>query len=142
MKTIIPCKITFSEADEVWYVEAPDLYSGPITYGETIELAKAMAVDALTGLLESYIDEGKKIVISPLCDDPDWYPIEPAPGVAFALWLRNKRKEAGMTLTDVADRLGVKYQVYQKLENPVTANPTLKTLKKLEKVFGETLVAV
>ena len=42
-----------------------------------------------------------------------------------------------MTLTDTADRLGVKYQAYKKLENPRTANPTLKTLKKLEKVFGE-----
>ncbi len=41
-----------------------------------------------------------------------------------------------MTLTDVADKLGVKYQVYQKLENPETANPTLKTLKKIEKVFA------
>jgi len=38
--------------------------------------------------------------------------------------------------------MGVKYQVYQKLENPKTANPTLKTLKKLEVIFGQELVAV
>ena len=71
-----------------------------------------------------------------------WYAIEPAPSVAFALWLRRRRKESGLTLSEVADRLGVKYQVYQKLENPETANPTLKTLKRLEKVLGEELVAV
>ncbi len=68
--------------------------------------------------------------------------IEPEPSVAFAYWLRSKRAASGMTLTDVADKLGVKYQVYQKLENPETANPTLKTLKKIEKVFGDTLVLI
>jgi antitoxin HicB len=47
-----------------------------------------------------------------------------------------------MTLTDVADKLGVKYQVYQKLEDPAKTNPTLKTLAKLEKVFGERIVAL
>jgi antitoxin HicB len=47
-----------------------------------------------------------------------------------------------MTLADAADRMGVKYQVYQKLENPRTANPTLKTLKKLEHIFNEELVMV
>ena len=47
-----------------------------------------------------------------------------------------------MTLAEVAEKMGVKYQVYQKLENPKTANPTLKTLKKLEVIFGQELVAV
>ncbi|MDR3171389.1 MAG: helix-turn-helix transcriptional regulator [Treponema sp.] len=47
-----------------------------------------------------------------------------------------------MTLADVADKMGVKYQVYQKLENPHTANPTLKTLKKLERIFDTELVAL
>jgi antitoxin HicB len=47
-----------------------------------------------------------------------------------------------MTLAEVAEKMGVKYQVYQKLENPRTANPTLKTLKKLETIFGQELVAV
>lgn len=70
----------------------------------------------------------------------DIYPIEPAPGTAFALWLRNTRKKSGLTLSDVAEKLGVKYQVYQKLENPGLSNPTLKTLRKLEKVFNETIL--
>jgi len=47
-----------------------------------------------------------------------------------------------MTLAEVADKMGVKYQVYQKLENPRTANPTLKTLKKLETIFGQEIVTV
>jgi antitoxin HicB len=47
-----------------------------------------------------------------------------------------------MSLKDVANRMGVKYQVYQKLENPKTANPTLKTLKKLEQIFDTELISV
>jgi transcriptional regulator with XRE-family HTH domain len=47
-----------------------------------------------------------------------------------------------MTLTDIAGKMGVKYQVYQKLENPDTANPTLKTLKKLERIFDTELAAL
>jgi antitoxin HicB len=38
--------------------------------------------------------------------------------------------------------MGVKYQVYQKLENPRTTNPTLKTLKKLEELFHKEIVMV
>jgi antitoxin HicB len=47
-----------------------------------------------------------------------------------------------MSLADVAEKMGVKYQVYQKLENPRTANPTLKTLAKIEQVFGDELIAL
>ena len=63
-------------------------------------------------------------------------------GLAFALRMKELRKSNNMTLADAAEKMGVKYQVYQKLENPRTANPTLKTLRKIEKIFGEELVAL
>jgi antitoxin HicB len=47
-----------------------------------------------------------------------------------------------MTLADVAEKMGVRYQVYQKLENPRTANPTLKTIRKIEQVFDRKLVTL
>jgi antitoxin HicB len=142
MKTAIPCRIYYSEEDSVWYVEAPGFYEGIMTDGESLEEAKAMAADAITGLIESYIDRQIPFNVPATVEAPDIYAIEPAPSVSFALWLRAKRKASGMTLTDVADKLGVKYQVYQRLEDPAKTNPTLKTLAKLEKVFGETLIAV
>jgi predicted RNase H-like HicB family nuclease/DNA-binding XRE family transcriptional regulator len=143
MKIAIPCRITHSLEDSCWYVESlPGLYSGIMTYGDSLDAAKEMASEALSGLLEVFMGEGRDIELPSLPEGPDWYAIEPSPSVAFALWLRSRRKAAGLTLTEVADRLGVKYQVYQKLENPETANPTLKTMKRLEKVFGEELVAV
>jgi predicted RNase H-like HicB family nuclease/DNA-binding XRE family transcriptional regulator len=143
MKLAIPCKIYHSDEDSTWYVEStPGLYSGLLTYGDSLEHAKEMASEALTGLLLSFLDHDQKIETPECPAKPDWYLIEPAPSVAFAVWLRNVRAASGKTLTEVADELGVKYQVYQKLENPETANPTLKTIKRLEKVFGVELVAV
>jgi antitoxin HicB len=126
----------------MWYVEAPGFCEGIMTYGESLAQAKDMASDAITALIESYIGRQIPVEVPAASDAPDIYLIEPAPSVSFALWLREKRKASGMTLTDVADKLGVKYQVYQKLEDPSKTNPTLKTLAKLEKVFGERLIAV
>ncbi|MDR3335079.1 MAG: hypothetical protein LBT13_09390 [Treponema sp.] len=49
MKTNIPCKITYSEADKCWYVESPGFYDSIMTYGDTLDNAKAMAKEAVTG---------------------------------------------------------------------------------------------
>jgi antitoxin HicB len=39
--------------------------------------------------------------------------------------------------TEVARQLNISYQVYQRLENPRKANPTIKTLEKIARVFGK-----
>jgi antitoxin HicB len=139
MKTAYPALFKWDEADKAYNVSFPDL-PGCLTFGETREEAEFMAQDALSGYLMSVISRGHEF------NEPSPFEsavmIEPVPSVSFALWLRAKRRESGMTLTEVADKLGVKYQVYQKLENPETANPTLKTMKRLEKVFGVELVGV
>ena len=142
MKTVIPCKIHYSKSDKCWYVECPKFYDGYITYGNSIDEAKAMASEAISGLLESYLEHGDKFTIPKRTSDRGWYNIEISPSLAFSLWLRNARISRNMTLAEVAEKMGVKYQVYQKLENPRTANPTLKTLKKLEEIFNKELIAV
>ena len=142
MKTVIPCRINYSKSDKCWYVESPGFYEGYITYGDSLDEARAMASEAIAGLLESYLEHGDKFTIPKITSTRGWYNIEIEPGLAFALWLRNARLSNNMTLADAAEKMGVKYQVYQKLENPKTANPTLKTLKKLEKIFGQELVAI
>jgi antitoxin HicB len=139
MKLAYPAIITRTKKDEAYLVEFPDL-PGCLTEGTDMEDARTMAVEALSGYLMSVI-EGD-LAFNPPSKVRGAVMIEPEPSVAFAYWLRSKRKASGMTLTDVADKLGVKYQVYQKLENPETSNPTLRTLKRLEKVFGEELVGV
>ena len=142
MKTVIPCKITYSKSDKCWYVESPGFYDGYITYGNTMEKAKAMAGEAISGLLESYLEHGDKFIVPKGGTSSAWHNIEIDSGLAFALWLRNARMSRNMTLAEAAEKMGVKYQAYQKLENPRTANPTLKTLIKLESLFGQELVAV
>jgi antitoxin HicB len=97
---------------------------------------------AVPGLLESHIDHDDDFAIPEMPKNSDWYAIPLESGLAFSLWLRNERKAHNMTLAEVAEKMGVKYQVYQKLENPRTANPTLKTLKKIESIFGKELVAI
>jgi antitoxin HicB len=139
MKIAYPATFTYLEEDLAFLVEFPDL-PGCLTEGDTLEQAKEMASEALTGYLEAVIDRDIPFSAPSIIEGAIM--IEPEPSVAFALWLRNQRKQSNMTLTEVADKLGVKYQVYQKLENPDTANPTLKTIKKLEKVFGVELLAV
>lgn len=141
MKTAYPANIVWSDGDKVFEVSFID-FPGCITFGATLEEAKSMAADALTGVLESMIDRNIDLPIASNAQDRNSILIEPEHSVSFALWLRTRRKASGMTLTDIADKLGVKYQVYQKLEDPAKTNPTLKTLAKIEKVFGERIVVI
>ncbi len=142
MKTIVSCKITYSEKDKCWYVEAPGFYNGIMTDGKTLEHAKEMAREAVSGLIETYLEQNISFSIPSMNNDADYYAVPLEPNVSFALWLRNQRKSHNMSQADVAEKMGVKYQVYQKLENPRTANPTLKTLCKIERIFGDELLAL
>ena len=135
-----PANIIRSEEDKVYEVDFPDL-PGCLTYGETMEEAKTYAAEALTGYLESVISREVDFK-QPSRIRKGMYSIEQEKPVAFVLWLRTKRKESGMTLKDAAEKLGVKYQVYQKLEDPAKTNPTLKTIDRLEHLFNERLVSV
>jgi len=137
MKTIIPCKITYSETDKCWYVEAPGFYDGIMTHGTSLEHAKEMAAEAASGIIETCLEQDIPFSVPQMFDDPDCHAIPLEAGLAFALWMRRRREARNMTLAEVAAKMGVKYQMCQKLENPRTANPTLKTLRKIEKVFGD-----
>lgn len=101
-----------------------------------------MASEALTGTLLTLIDKGREIPTPSTLKGANIHLVGPEKTVAFALWLRDQRRKAGMTQTEVADKLGVKYQVYQRLEDPERANPTLKTIQRLERVFGQRLITV
>jgi predicted RNase H-like HicB family nuclease len=78
MKTAIPCKISYSDKDTCWYVESPGFYSGILTYGGTLEEAKKMAAEAVSGLLESYLEHGDTFTIPSMPDLPGWHNIIPS----------------------------------------------------------------
>ena len=136
-----PAVIEYDSEDDAYNVIFPDL-PGCFAFGDTLEEAKANAEEALSAYLES-IDSRKLKIPEPSerqCDNIA--NIEPDTRVGFAIWLKKQREARGLYQSDIADQLGITYQTYQRIEDPVKSNPTLKTILKLEKVFRHRLVHV
>jgi len=72
----------------------------------------------------------------------DVYWISPDKNGSFAIWLKKSREKLGLSQKQIAKKLKIAYQAYQKFENPIKSNPTLKTIIRLEKVFHEDLIQV
>ncbi len=107
------------------------------TWGETVEQAIANAEEALNGCLESDFERGFKIPDPAVIKGRSIHYIPVKPHIAVALMLRKLR--AGKTQQEVARKLQISFQVYQRLENPRKANPTIKTLKKVARAYGKHL---
>ena len=134
-----PAVLEYADEDHVYNVRFPDL-PGCLTHGETIEVDREMAKGALTGYLQP-IDVRKLRIPNPskLAGDEIVY-VKPETPVAFAIWLRKQREILELSQSDVAKRLGIKYQTYQRIESPTKTNPTLRTIMKLEKVLNQKLI--
>ncbi len=79
----------------------------------------------------------------PLFTGKNMYHIHPDRRFAFAAWLKlKKRAEKGLSQKKAVELMGINFQSYQKYENPKTANPTLKTIERIEKVMGEALLTI
>jgi len=120
------------EGDE-YIAQFPDM-PNIVTCGFTHEEALAMAKEALDGCLEVDISHGNEI---PPPSYTNGYPVSVASHIALSLRLRELR--GSQSQTDIAQKLGLKYQTYQRLENPRKANPTVKTLEKIARVYGREL---
>jgi len=120
------------EGDE-YIAQFPDM-PNVATCGFTHEEALAMAKEALEGCLESDISHGNEI---PPPAFSGGYPVSVASHIALSLRLRELR--GNQSQTDIAQKLGLTYQAYQRLENPRKANPTVKTLEKIAHVYGREL---
>ena len=120
------------EGDE-YIAQFPNM-TNVVTCGFTHEEALAMAKEALEGCLESDISHGNEI---PPPAYAEGYPVAVASHIALSLRLRELR--GNQSQTDIAQKLGLTYQAYQRLENPRKANPTVKTLEKIARVYGREL---
>jgi antitoxin HicB len=120
--------------DDTFLVTFPDL-ENVVTFGATIEEAILNAEDALNGCLASDFERNFTIPEPSDLSGEEIHQITVAPHVAVAIMLRKLRADA--TQVEIARRLDISYQVYQRLENPSKANPTLKTLEKIARVFGK-----
>ena len=116
-----------------YIAQFPDM-TNIITCGFSKDEALAMAKEALDGCLEADISQGNTI---PKPSFKKGHPITVANHIAVAMQLRELRGEQSQT--DVAKKLGLSYQAYQRLENPRKSNPTIKTLERIAHVFGRDL---
>jgi len=130
----------FEPAEEGGFiVEFPDL-AGCITEGDTLEEAKEMAQDALTGWLDVMYEMNGKIPAPSKIDGANIHYIAPEPDVAIPILIRQLRQSKGLTQKQISEAIGIKYQAYQRFENPKTFNATVKTLKRISNVLGRELV--
>jgi antitoxin HicB len=120
--------------DDGYIVTFPDM-ENVVTYGITREEALHNAEEALNGCIESDF-ERNFLIPPPTFNSRDETVVIPvAPHIAVAIMLRSLR--ADRPQAEVARELNISYQVYQRLENPRKANPTIKTLEKIARVFGK-----
>jgi len=124
---------TIEKEDDEYIAQFPDM-TNIVTCGFSLEEALAMAKEALEGCLESDISHGRLV---PPPAYKKGYPVTVSSHIALALQLRQLRGEQSQT--DIARKLGLSYQSYQRLENPRKANPTVKTLEKIARVYGREL---
>lgn len=122
------------KSDDSFLVTFPDL-ENVVTYGASLEEALVNAEEALNGCIEADFERNFTIPPPSLLSGEGVYQIPVAPHVAVAVMLRTLRAERSQI--DVARQLNISYQVYQRLENPRKANPTIKTLEKIARVFGK-----
>jgi antitoxin HicB len=109
------------------------------TYGNTLDDALAGAREALNGTLETEFERGYALPPPGKHAHKRSYhaiPVLPHVEIAYAL----KRMRNGHSQTEIARKLGITYQSYQKLENPRKCNPTVKTLERIGEVLGKKLV--
>ena len=126
-----PARIQMS--DDGFLVTFPDM-ENVVTYGASLEEAVANAEEALNGCIESDFERNFTVPAPSLSGDGAFL-IPVAPHVAVAVMLRALR--ADRSQIEVARQLNISYQVYQRLENPRKANPTIKTLEKIARAFGK-----
>lgn len=132
-----PAKITPDE--DGFIVEFPDL-PGCLTQGDTIKEAQINAAEALSGYLASVNDREIEYNEPSSLTGNDIYLIPVDADVALAITVKKLRTEQHLTQKEIAAKMGVPYQIYQRIERGKKANLSINSLAKLERAFGVQLL--
>ncbi len=127
-------KITKSEG--CYLVSFPDM-PNLNTFGENFDDALKNASEALNGCLKSDFERGFSLPEAKSHKGKSYAKIKVLPHIEIAYSLKKIRN--GKSQVEIARKLGISYQAYQKLENPRKYNPTVKTLEKISRVLGKDL---
>ena len=128
------CKLI--RENDGFLVHFPDL-PNVNTWGESKDHALRMAQEALNAVLETELDLELPSRQANRYSGVDYYPVEVEPRIAIALQVRALRGTSPQR--ELAHRMGVSYQAYQRLENPRKGNPTILTLQKVARLFNKQL---
>jgi antitoxin HicB len=130
-------KVVRSEG--VYQVSFPDMPTVN-TFGETKKEALRNAHEALNACLECDYDFGHPLPAPKQKAGRGFYPVEVLPHVELPYRLRKLRN--GRPQKVIAEKMGVSYQAYQRIETPGKCNPTLKMMERLSDVYGKHLELV
>lgn len=125
---------------ESFWGEFPDLV-GCFTDGAMREELAGNAREALMGWITSVVERGSSLrdpsgkIPKPTFRARGSIPISLPLAMGLALQLRWIRESKHLSQQEVARRLNISYQAYQRFENPARANPNLKTLEKLSNIY-------
>lgn len=118
-------------------------HPGVITYGRDYDEAMEMAREALSAALETDFERGVEL---PTAKRPKLKRGEKAlfvrldPDIWMAYLLRYWRERSGMTQKQLAAKLGISYQAYQRMERPGKSNVTVQTLERIADALGGELI--
>jgi antitoxin HicB len=116
--------------DDVFVVSFPD-FPNINTFGETFDSAIIMAHEALN--LTLGYDSERGFSLPERTEIEDGIKIKVEENIHLSSLFRSLRGKRPQS--EIAKKLGISYQAYQKLENPDKCNPTIRTLEKLASVF-------
>ncbi len=134
---MIKYPVRLNKEDGFWFVEFID-FPHINTFGESKVEALKNAHEALNGCIESDFNRNYNFVEPSNQNKADAY-VNVDLNIEIAFKIRKIRDNLAATQIDMAHKLGISYQAYQKLENPSKCNPTIKTLNRVANVFGKHL---
>jgi len=124
-----------------WLAEFPDC-PGCQTFAKSEAELAAMALEALTGWMESSIEHGdvpsRPVIRQRAPRGAKLLRVDLPTRLEVALLVRWARSDDGLTQGDLAKRMGVSQQQVAKLERP-NANPSIETLARLATALGRRL---
>ncbi|MBC7427279.1 MAG: type II toxin-antitoxin system HicB family antitoxin [Bacteriovorax sp.] len=132
---IISYQAKLSYADDGISVEFPDL-DGCFSFGDTLEEALFNAREALDLYLENAIDPKWKVPAPKARKGSKFFWVTPSLEIAIPLTIRYLRELSNLTQPEIARRVNMKVQQYQKLEYPKKSNPTTKSLISVADELG------
>jgi predicted RNase H-like HicB family nuclease/DNA-binding XRE family transcriptional regulator len=118
-----------------YLVSFPDL-PGCNTYGRTKAEALDNASEALEGYLESTYDRSCNIPDPTEKKGKKYIPIKVPAQIAIPIIIRKARLKKHLSQQEMARKLEITFQTYQRIESLQRCNPTINTIERVSKALS------